>query len=66
MVPGAKSGVREFLYCHGQAGTVKKFTGVSVYPVGRQRAAQVMDIQPKAQVCERKNRANAFSVVSDT
>jgi hypothetical protein len=26
-----KYGVREFLYCHGQAGTVKKFTGVSVY-----------------------------------
>jgi hypothetical protein len=32
MVRGAKYGVREFLYCHGQAGTVKKFTGVSVYP----------------------------------
>src|ERR1700758_29894 len=32
MVRGAKYGVREFLYCHGQAGTVKKFTGVSGYP----------------------------------
>ena len=33
---------------------------------GQQRAAQVMRIQPKARVCERKKRANVFSVVSDT
>ena len=29
-------------------------------------AAQVTGIEPKAQVCERKNRANVLSVVSDT
>jgi hypothetical protein len=45
---------------HGRTIRLAKFAP------GRQRAAQVMGIQPKAQVCERKNRANAFSVVSDT
>src|ERR1700676_2880576 len=31
-VRGAKYGVREFLYCHGQAGTMIKFAAVSLYP----------------------------------
>ncbi len=49
MVRGAKYGVREFLYCHGQAGTVKKFTGVSVYPANYAppRAAKIGQSQAK-------------------
>jgi hypothetical protein len=47
--------VREFLYCHGQAGTVKKFTGVSVYPANYAppRAAKIGQSQAKA---TRKNK----------
>ena len=32
VVPGAKYGLRQFLYCHGKAETVTKFPAVSVYP----------------------------------
>jgi hypothetical protein len=41
MVRGAKYGVREFLYCHGQAGTVKMFTLQTTLPRALPKLAKV-------------------------